>query len=106
MKEQEEHFEKLLSMTPPIDDDGFTENLMLRLPPHRNISRMRTTILLVFSFTACSGVAAVPGARHFLAELVSGFASSSPATALNPLSVAVITGLLIWGGVAAAISDA
>ena len=106
MKDQEESFEELLSTAPQIDDDGFTETLMLRLPPHRNISRMRTTILLVFSFTACSGVAAVPGARHFLAELVSGFASSSLAAALNPLSVAVLTALLIWGAVAAAISDA
>jgi hypothetical protein len=106
MKNQEERFEELLSITPQVDDDGFTETLMLRLPPHRNISRMRTTILLVFSFTACSSVAVVPGARHFLAELVSGFASSSLVAALNPLSVAVITGLLIWGGVAAAISDA
>ena len=106
MKDQKERFEELLSTTPQIDDDGFTETLMLRLPPHRNASRMRTTILLVFSFAACSGVAAVPGARHFLAELVSGFASSSLIAGLSLLPIAVLTALLIWGAVAAAISEA
>jgi len=73
MKDREENFEKLLSMTPPIDDDGFTENLMRQLPPQRDVLRIRTIVLLAFTFAACGVVAAVPGARHFLAEFVSGF---------------------------------
>jgi hypothetical protein len=106
MKDREENFEKLLSMTPPIDDDGFTENLMRQLPPQRDVLRIRTTLLLAFTFAACAIVAAVPGARHFLAEFVSGFASSSVVADLSLLTTAVLAALLIWGAVAAATSDA
>jgi hypothetical protein len=106
MKDREENLEKLLSAAPQIDDNGFTENLMLRLPPQRDILRIRTTILLAFSFAACAIVAAVPGARQFLAEFVSGFASSSVVADLSLLTTAVLTALLIWGAVAAATSDA
>ena len=106
MKDREENFEKLLSMSLPIDDDGFTENLMLRLPPRCDILRIRTTVLLAFTFAACAIVAAVPGARHFLAEFVSGFARSSVVADLSLLTTTVLAALLIWGAVAAATSDA
>ena len=106
MNDREENLEKLLSTAPPIDDDGFTENLMLRLPPQRDILRIRTTLLLAFTFAACAIVVAVPGARHFLAELVSGFSSSSVVADLSLLTTAVLAALLIWGAVAAAISEA
>ena len=106
MKDREEDFEKLLSLTPKIDDDGFTDNLMLRLPPQRNILRIRTTVLLAFTFAACAIVTAVPGARQFLAEFISGFANSSVIGDLSLLTTAVLAALLIWGAVAAAISEA
>ncbi len=105
MNDQDENFEKLLSMTSRIDDDGFTEALMLRLPPHRDTLRMRTTILLAFTFAACGIVAAVPGARRFLAEVGYGFAGSSAVAGLSLLTVAVVTALLVWGAVAAATSE-
>jgi hypothetical protein len=106
MNDREENFEALLSMNPQIHDDGFTEALMLRLPPRRNLSRIRTAILLAFSLAACGIVAAVPGARHLLAELVSGFARSSLVEGFNLVTAAVLAGLLLWGAVAAATSDA
>ncbi len=106
MKDREENFEKLLSMSPPIDDDGFTENLMLRIPPRRDILRIRTTVLLAFTFAACGIVAAIPGARHFLAEFVSGFALTALLANLSLLTITVLAALLIWGAVAAATSDA
>ena len=106
MKDREKNLEKLLSAAPQIDDDGFTENLMLQLPPQRDILRIRATMLLAFTFAACGIVAAVPGARHFLVEFVSGFASSSVVADLSLLTTAVLAALLIWGAVAAATSDA
>ena len=45
-------------------------------------------------------------ARHFLAEFVSGFASSPVVADLSLLTTAVLAALLIWGAVAAATSDA
>lgn len=105
MNEREEYLEKLLSTVPQIDDAGFTESLMLRLPPRRNITRIRTTILLAFTFAACAIVGAVPGARHFLAELTAGFSSSSLVAELGLLTTAVVAALLIWGSVAAAVSE-
>jgi len=106
MNDREENLEKLLSTAPQIDDDGFTENLMLRLPPQRDILRIRTILLLAFTFAACAIVAAVPAARHFTAEFVSGFSSSSVVADLSLLTTAVLAALLIWGAVAAAISEA
>ena len=106
MTDLEENFEKLLALTPPIDDDGFTESLMLRLPPRRDLLRLRTTLLLAFAFVGCGIVTAIPGARHFLAELVSGFANSSLIANLSLLTIAVLAALLVWGAVTAAISDA
>ena len=106
MNDRDENFEKLLSMTSRIDDDGFTEALMLRLPRHRDMLRMRTTSLLVSAFVACGIVAAVPGARRLLAEVGYGFAGSSMVAGLSLLSAAVVTALLVWGAVAAATSEA
>jgi hypothetical protein len=106
MNDREENLEKLLSAAPQIDDDGFTENLMLRLPPRRDMLRIRTTILLAFSFAACVIVAAVPGARHFLAEFVSGFSSSPVVANFSLLTTAVLAALLTWGAVAAATTEA
>jgi len=106
MMDREEKFEKLLSMTPQIDDDGFTDALLHRLPTRRDNLRMRTTILLAFALAACGIVAAVPGARHFLADFAHGFAGSSTVAGLNLLSVTVIVALAVWGAVAAATNDA
>ncbi len=106
MKDQDENFEKLLSMTSRIDDDGFTEALMLRLPAQRDILRMRTTILLTLTFASCGIVAAIPGARQLLTKIGYGFAGSSVVAGLSLLTAAVVTALLVWGAVATATSEA
>ena len=106
MRDREEDFEQLLSLTPELDDDGFTENLMLRLPARRNFERVRIALMLAFSFAGCGIAASVSGARHFLVELVSGFASIPVVANLSLLTVCVVAALLIWGAVAAATSEA
>jgi len=106
MKDLAENFEKLLSMTPSIDDDGFTESVMLRLPPRRDLLRFRTALLLAFTCVGCGIVTAIPGARHLLTGFVSGFASGSVIANLSLLTIAVLAALLAWGAVAAATSDA
>jgi len=106
MKDQDENFERLLSLTPQIDDHGFTEALMLRLPPRRDILRIRSIILASFAFAACGIVTVVPGARYFLAEVGHGFAGSSLVGGLSLPTVAVVSVLLLWGAVAAATSEA
>jgi hypothetical protein len=62
--------------------------------------------LLAFSLASCSIVAAVPGARHLLADMVSGLASSSLVANLSLLTTAVLAVLLLWGALVAATSDA
>ena len=100
MKEQRESLESLLSKTPHIDDDGFTEALMTRLAPGRPSLRMRTIILLTSTVASCSVVAAVPGARRFLAELSIAFVSGSAATGSNLVTVGIAVALLVWGAMA------
>ena len=106
MNEQYESLESLLSKAAHIDDDGFTEALMTRLPPSRPSLRMRTTILLAATLTSCSVVAAVPGARRFLAEISVVFVSGSAAAGSSLLAAGVVVALAVWGAMAAASSEA
>ena len=106
MNEQYESLESLLSKAPHIDDDGFTEALMTRLPPSHPTLRMRTTILLAATMTSCSVVAAVPGARRFLAEISVVFVSGSAAAGSSLLAAGVVVALAVWGAMAAASSEA
>ncbi len=106
MNEQRESLDSLLSKAPHIDDDGYTEALMTRLPPSHPSLRMRTTVMLAATVTSCSIVVAIPGARHFLAEISAGFVSGS-ATAGSNLPVAgIVVALVVWGAMAAASSEA
>ena len=106
MNEQHESLESLLSKTPHIDDDGFTEALMTRLPPSRPSLRMRTTLLLAATVTSCSIVAAVPGARRFLAEISVAFSSGSVAAGSSLLVAGIAAALIVLGAMAAASSEA
>ncbi len=106
MNEQHESLESLLSNVPHIDDDGFTEALMARLPPSRPSLRMRTTILLATTVTSCSVVAAVPGARRLLAEISVVFVSGSVTAGSNLLVAGIVVALVVWGAMAAASSEA
>ena len=105
MNEQRESLEALLSNAPHIDDDGFTETLMAQLPPSRPSLRMRATILLASTVTSCSVVAAVPGARRFLAEISVGFVSASAATGPSLIATGIVVALVVWGALAAAASE-
>ncbi len=106
MNEQYESLESLLSKAPHIDDDGFTEALMTRLPPSHPTLRMRTTILLAATMTSCSVVAAVPGARRFLAEMSVVFVSGSEAAGSSLLAAGIVVALVVWGAMVAASSEA
>jgi hypothetical protein len=106
MKDHREDLEALLVRTPHLDDDGFTEALMARLPARRHTLRMRTAIPLACALASCAAVAAVPGARRLLAEiglaLVGGVGTPGP----SPFAVAAVVAVLVWGAVAAAASEA
>ena len=106
MNEQHESLESLLSKAAHIDDDGFTEALMIRLPPSRPSLRMRATILLAATLTSCSVVAAVPGARRLLAEISVALASGSATAGSNLLVAGIVVALVLWGAMAAASSEA
>jgi len=103
--DREEAFEQLLSSTPQLDDDGFTEALMQRLPPRRKFWDLRSTVLLGSAAVAGGIVAAVPGARQVLIEGGVGFAGGSVVAGLSLFSVAAIGMLLVWGVIAAATSE-
>jgi hypothetical protein len=105
MNEQHESLESLLAKASHIDDDGFTDALMTRLPPSRPSLRMRTIILLASTVTSCSVVVAIPGARRFLAEISLGFASGSAATGSSLLAAGTVIALVVWGAMAAAASE-
>ncbi len=106
MNEQRESLESLLLKAPHIDDDGFTEALMIRLPPGRPSLRVRAIILLASTVTSCSVVAAVPEARRLLAEVSVGFASGSAATGFSLIATGIVVALAVWGAMAAASSEA
>jgi hypothetical protein len=106
MNEQCESIESLLAKAPHIDDDGFTEALLIRLPPGRPSLRVRTIILLSSTVTSCSVVAAIPGARRFLAEISVGFVSASAATGPSLIATGIVVALVAWGAMAAASSEA
>ncbi len=106
MNERRDSLESLLSKAPHIDDDGFTEALMTRLPPSRPTLWMRTTILLATTVASCSVVAAVPGARRFLAEMSLVFVSGSAAPGSSLLAAGIAVALVVWGALVAASSEA
>ena len=105
MNEHHNSLESLLSNTPHIDDDGFTEALMIRLPPSRPSLGMRTTILLAATLTSCSVVAAVPAARRLLAEFSVAFVSDSATAGSNLFVAGIVVALVVWGAMAAASSE-
>ena len=106
MNGQHQSLESLLSKAPHIDDDGFTEALMIRLPASRPSLRMRTTILLAATLISCSVVAAIPAARRLLAEISVAFVSDSAAAGSNLLVAGIVVALVVWGAMTAASSEA
>ena len=105
MNERRESLESLLSNVPRIDDNGFTETLMARLPPSQPSLRVRMIILFASAVTSCSVVAAVPGVRHFLAEISVGFVDGLAATGSSLIATGIVAALVVWGAMAAAASE-
>lgn len=106
MNDHPNSLESLLSKVPHIDDDGFTEAVMMRLPPSRPSLRMRAIILIASTAAPCCLVAAIPAARRLLAEISVGFVSGSTATGSNLLVAGIVVALVVWGAMAAASSEA
>ena len=106
MKDRDENLDALLSQTPYIEDAGFTDALMRRLPRRHPSLRVRATVLLGSAIASCATVAAVPGARRFLAEIGIGLFGGSAAGGASLVAIAAVVALMVWGAVAAATSDA
>ncbi len=106
MKNDDEALDALLSHTPYIEDAGFSDALMRRLPRRHPSLRLRSLILLGSAITSCAAVAAVPGARRFLAEIAIAPFGGLVTGGANLIAVAALVVLLIWGAAAAATSDA
>jgi hypothetical protein len=66
---------------------------------------MRMIILLASTLTSCSIVAAVPGARRFVAEISIGFVDGLAATGSSLIATGIVVGLVVWGAMAAAASE-
>lgn len=106
MKNDDEALDALLSHTPYIEDAGFTDALMSRLPRRHPSLRVRSLVLLGSAAASCAAVAAVPGARRFLTETSVGLFGGSAAGGTSLVAVAALVALVVWGAVAAATSDA
>ena len=106
MKDHDESLDALLSHTPYIEDAGFTDALMSRLPRRHPSLRVRAIVLLGSTIASCGAVAAVPGARRFLYEIGIGLSSGAAVGEANLVAGAAVVALLIWGAAAAATSDA
>jgi hypothetical protein len=106
MKDRDESLDALLSQAPYIDDAGFSDALMSRLPRRHPSLRVRAIVLLGSATLSCAAVAAVPGARRFLSEIGIGLFGSGAAWEANLVAGAAVVALMIWGAAAAATSDA
>lgn len=106
MKDQHDSLETLLAHTPQIDDDGFSEALMARLPARRPTLWMRTAIPITASAVSCGVAAAVPAARELAVEIGLALASSATASGTNLLVIAGVVTLLGIGAVAAVSTEA
>lgn len=106
MMDRTDDLETLLSATPHVADDGFTDALMARLPARRPTVRVRSAILLGAAVASCGIAAAVPGARRIVSEMGFALVGSSPAAVPSLLVTAAVVALLVWGAVAAANSEA
>jgi len=85
-----------------IDDGGFTTRVVQKLParPVRHV--LRAVILLGLTLVACIAAYLISGGGWFIAEGVTRFALLPLPVIL--LSGALITGLIMAGGLAAAMS--
>lgn len=89
-----------------IDDDGFTEQVLSRLPPPRSRgrSRWRTPILAISALLAAViGLVALPGGE-LVSQSLWQLLSYRPEQSPLPIVPALVTLLVIAGGAAAALA--
>lgn len=89
-----------------VDDGGFTDSLMAKLPPPRKASRFFTLRLWPAAMTAIACVVALfilPGSDLFL----DGFADLMVSDVTSPHAVAMVAtiALFIWVGIASAAGE-
>ena len=106
MNEQRESLESLLSKAPHIDDDGFTEALMTRLPPAARPCGCGRSSSSPPRWRPAAWWQRSPGLGAFSRN------SASPSSALQQragsslFTVGIVVALLVWGAMAAASSEA
>lgn len=88
-----------------IEDNGFTERVMVGLPPPRRASRWRRPILLGSTLLACLvGLVLFPSGAY-LTDVLYQVASYRPAQSPVPVVPIAVLLLVVGGGVAAAVHD-
>ncbi len=113
--------EHLLSAPPHLDDDGFTERVMARLPEARSGAPSRRGVALAVSlFAALAGAVMLPGSRVAL-DAVSAVLGPLLAIPLDPVRSSaalmsmgttalavhgVVLAMIVWGAVALARAEA
>jgi len=105
VNERPESLESLLAEAPYIDDAGFTESLMKRLPPRRPSLRFRTLILLGSTLASACIVVAIPGARQLLTHAAVALVGDAAALGSNFVAAGIALGLAVWGALADVRSD-
>jgi len=85
-----------------LEDDGFTDQVMSRLPPPRHRHRWRTPILVISALLAAViGLVALPGGE-LVSQSLWQLLSYRPEQSPLPIVPALVTLLVIAGGAAAA----
>ncbi len=113
--------EQLLSAPPYLDDDGFTERVMARLPEARDSARSRRSVVLAVSTCAALvGAVILPGSQVAIAA-VRDLLEPLLATPLDPVRSGaalmslgttalaihgVVLAMIVWGAVALARGEA
>jgi hypothetical protein len=96
----------LRERAPYLDDDGFTARVIGRLPPARNLARLRALVLLAAAAIAGLVVLVWPAAAQALRAVLGTLGPAwrdAPANTL--LAGLTLLALIVWGCAAAATSD-
>ncbi len=113
--------ERLLSAPPHLDDDGFTERVMARLPEARDGARSRRGVVLALSTCAALvGAVMLPGSQVAIAAVrdllnpllampLDPERSAAALASMGTMTLAVqgaVLAMVVWGAVALARGEA
>jgi hypothetical protein len=105
MKETDDPLETLLQKTAYLDDEGFTARVLERLPPPRNLTRLRALVLIATAVVAgLVALVCLPGSEAVRATLgaLGGRWREAPA---NTLAGLVLAAMIVWACATAAAAD-